>query len=193
MKVTELEAVVANHFAVSAEVFAKLALDPDLITNAATAGRVIDVAFIRGKRLYIAGNGGSAADAQHFAAELVGYFGSHTDKPLPAQSLTTDTSFLTAWGNDEEFENIFVRQLQAFGRPGDVFFGISTSGSSEDILRALVMANSLDMTTIALVGDKDTVARKKAGIALCVPSGETPFIQEMHIAVIHAICKCITR
>jgi D-sedoheptulose 7-phosphate isomerase len=186
---------VSQHFKTSATAFAALAEDDILLDRIVKAAEYINQAFRDGGRLYIVGNGGSAADAQHFAAELVGYFGSKKDKPLPATALTTDSSFLTAWPNDAKPEDIFARQLGAHARGGDVLFAISTSGNSENIIRAFEMAHFIGMARIALLGASGGKVAKllHAHISLCVPHQDTPTVQEMHIAVIHAICKCIER
>lgn len=140
----------------------------------------------QGNRVIFAGNGGSAADAQHLAAEFVSRF--EFDRPgLPALSLATDTSMLTAIGNDYGYEKIFLRQLQAQSRPGDVFFGITTSGTSPNILSALNACKKLEVTSVALCGlggDLDGIAN----YVLRAPSMHTPRIQECHIAIGHAIC-----
>ena len=184
--------IIRNRLARSAAAFAALSADEALLSSVAQAAEAIDGAFARGGRLYVAGNGGSAADAQHFAAELVGYFGGKGDRPLPAMALTTDTSFLTACGNDDSFDAIFARQLEAHTLEGDVFFAISTSGSSPNILRGLEAARELGLYRIGLFG-RGGQAAELCDVAMHVPEKETPHVQELHIAVIHAICGCIDR
>jgi D-sedoheptulose 7-phosphate isomerase len=183
--------IVGDHLAASARAFAEMGVDAALRDSIIQAAKMINGAFARGGRLYIAGNGGSAADAQHFAAELVGWY-KRGDKPLPAVALTTDTSFLTAWGNDDSFDTIFARQLQAHAREGDAFFAISTSGSSRNILKGLEAARKLGLKRIGLLGRGGSAAAL-CDIALAVPAQDTPHIQELHIAVIHALCGCIDR
>ena len=144
--------------------------------------------FQQGNKLLICGNGGSAADAQHVAGEFVNRF--RYDHPaLPAIALTTDTSILTCIGNDSAFENIFSRQVEALAKPGDILVGISTSGGSPNILKALDSARALGLTTIAFTGEK---GREKLGskcdLCFVVPSTDTPRIQESHIFVWHVIC-----
>ena len=145
----------------------------------------------RGKMI-LAGNGGSAADAQHIAAELVGRYG--FDRPsLPALALTTDTSNLTAIGNDYGYDYIFSRQLEGMGENGDVFIGISTSGNSQNILNAFEVAKTKNITTVALVGKDGGSMAQMADIALVIPSHFTPRIQESHIMIGHIICDIIEK
>lgn len=143
-----------------------------------------------GNKILVAGNGGSAADAQHFAGELVSRFA--FDRPgLPAIALTTDTSILTAIGNDYGYERLFSRQLEANGRPGDLFLGISTSGNSPNVLLAAETARKMSMKVVGLTGDG---GGKLAGLCdecLCVPSKSTPRIQECHLIVEHILCACV--
>ena len=143
-------------------------------------------AFMRGNRVIFAGNGGSAADAQHLAAEFVSRF--EFDRPgLPSLSLSTDTSMITAIGNDYGYERLFLRQLQAQSRPGDVFIGITTSGKSRNVLLAFEACKDLQVTSVAMCGlggDLDG----KVDYLLRMPSSHTPRIQECHILVGHIIC-----
>jgi D-sedoheptulose 7-phosphate isomerase len=146
-------------------------------------------AYARGNKLLIAGNGGSAADAQHIAAEFVSRF--LYDRPgLPAIALTTDTSMLTAIGNDYGFENLFARQVEAQAKEGDIFIGISTSGNSVNIIKAVEAARHSGVTSIALCGEQGEL-RNLADIAICVPSSSTPYIQEAHICIAHVICAIV--
>ncbi len=140
----------------------------------------------------LAGNGGSAADAQHIAAELVGRYG--FDRPsLPSLSLTTDTSNLTAIGNDYGYDKVFSRQLEGMGQSGDLFIGISTSGNSQNIINAFEVAKQKGITTVALVGRDGGVMAKMADMAIVVPSESTPRIQESHILIGHIICDIIEK
>ncbi len=143
-----------------------------------------------GGKVLIAGNGGSAADAQHIAGELVNRF--HYDRPgLAAIALTTDTSILTAIGNDCGYERLFSRQVQALGREGDVFIGISTSGNSANIIAAFEEAEKLKLKTIGLTGMAGGKMTDICDITLRMPSTETPKIQEGHIAIAHIICGLV--
>lgn len=141
-------------------------------------------------RLLVAGNGGSAADAQHMVAEFVSKLATDRD-PLPAEALTTDTSILTAIGNDYGYEKIFSRQIQAKARSGDVFLAISTSGNSPNILEALDAAAHLGLKSILLTGSSGGKAAPKADLVLSVPSNSTQIIQEVHILLAHTICEAV--
>ncbi|HEX2720465.1 MAG TPA: D-sedoheptulose 7-phosphate isomerase [Candidatus Deferrimicrobium sp.] len=152
----------------------------------ATAATAIAEAFKAGRKLLLFGNGGSAADAQHIAAEFMNRFLIERP-PLPAIALTTDTSVLTSIANDYAFDEIFSKQVKALGKKGDVALGITTSGSSGNVLKALRAAKKLGMTTIALTGEGGKAA-SLADIALQIPSRSTPRIQEAHIAVGHILC-----
>ncbi|HUH42124.1 MAG TPA: D-sedoheptulose 7-phosphate isomerase [Sulfurimonas sp.] len=151
------------------------------------------VALYKGdKKTILAGNGGSAADAQHIAAELVGRYG--FDRPsIPSLALTTDTSCLTAIGNDYGYDYVFSRQLEGMGQEGDIFIGISTSGNSKNIINAFISAKKKGITTVALVGRDGGEMAKMADIALVVPSDSTPRIQESHILIGHIICDIIEK
>ena len=153
----------------------------------------IILCFRQGNKLLVCGNGGSAADAQHVAGEFVNRF-RYDRAALPAIALTTDTSVLTCIGNDSAFENIFSRQVEALAKPGDILVGISTSGGSPNILKALDTARVNDLTTIAFTGE---MGREKMGtkcdLCLVVPSADTPRIQESHIFVWHVICGVVER
>jgi D-sedoheptulose 7-phosphate isomerase len=147
-------------------------------------------ALRQGNKLLFAGNGGSAADAQHLAAELISRF--HYDRPgLPAFSLSTDTSVLTAIGNDYGYDHLFARQIEAVGNTGDVFFGISTSGRSPNILKALQAARAKGLLTVGLTGHGGGQMSELCDHCLRVPSDSTPRIQEGHIAMGHSICQLI--
>ena len=164
-------------------------LDPAPVVSAAAA---IREAFAAGGKLLVFGNGGSAADAQHLATELVGRF-TRERLALPAMALTTDTSILTAVANDYGFERVFVRQIEALGRPGDVAFGISTSGKSPSVLKALDAARARGLTTVALTGYDGGPIGAAAQIHINVPAASTPRVQEVHGTLIHAICELVER
>lgn len=144
----------------------------------------------RGNKVLVLGNGGSAADAQHFAAEFVGRFGRERD-PLPVIALTTDTSVLTAVGNDYGFEEIFVRQVRALASPGDAVVAISTSGRSPNVLQAVGASRAAGATTIALTGGDGGELAKVSDIGIVVPSSSTPQIQEVHVTILHILSELI--
>lgn len=170
----------------SIKVKQQLLSDDVLIDNIGLTTSVIVAAAKRGNRVIFAGNGGSAADAQHLAAEFVSRF--EFDRPgLPALSLSTDTSMITAIGNDYGYERLFLRQLQAQARPGDVFVGITTSGKSPNVLRTFEACRDLQVTSIALCGLGGEL-EDKVDHVLRVPSHHTPRIQECHILIGHMIC-----
>jgi D-sedoheptulose 7-phosphate isomerase len=149
-------------------------------------------AFRNGGKVVLFGNGGSAADAQHVAAELVNRFLMER-KSLPALALTTDTSILTAMANDLGFDCVFARQAAALVQPGDVVVGLSTSGNSENVLQGLRAARECGATTVGLTGRDSRKLKDVADICFCVPSDNTPRIQEAHITVLHAICEVVER
>ena len=153
---------------------------------------LISDAIKSGKKVLLMGNGGSAADTQHIAGELVGRFKKER-KAIPAISLSTDTSILTAIGNDYGFEKVFERQIEALGNKGDVVIGISTSGNSENIYRAMKLAKKMGLTTIGLLGNDGGKIKNLSDIALVVPSKNTPRIQETHITIGHIICEGVER
>lgn len=144
----------------------------------------------KGNKLLICGNGGSAADSQHFAAELVGRFKKER-KALPAISLTTDTSAMTAIGNDYGFEKVFSRQVEALGNEGDILIGISTSGNSKNIVEAVAEARRRKMRAICLLGNDGGLLKNKCDASLTIKSEDTPRIQESHILAIHIICDMV--
>lgn len=143
-----------------------------------------------GNKILVAGNGGSAADAQHFAAELVGRYMKERDA-LPAIALTTDTSILTAIGNDYGYDRVFDRQVAALGGMGDLFIAISTSGNSKNLVLALETAKSRGMVTIGLLGKDGGQMRDLTDFSLVVPSDDTPRIQEVHEWVLHSCCELV--
>jgi len=164
----------------------RLKMADTLSSGIVTAAEAIADAFKAGRKLLLFGNGGSAADAQHIAAEFMNRFLIERP-PLPAVALTTDTSVITSIANDYAFDEIFSKQVKALGKKGDVALGITTSGSSGNVLKALRVAKKLGMTTIALTGEGGK-AGSLADIALQIPSRSTPRIQEAHIAVGHILC-----
>ncbi len=146
--------------------------------------------FRRGGKLLIFGNGGSAADAQHLAAELVNRFRRERE-PLPALALTTDTSILTAVANDYSFDLVFVKQIEALGRPGDIALGISTSGRSPNVVKALKRAREIGLYTVGLTGGQGGDLPEVCDLLLAVPSNETPRIQEGHLLFIHIFAELV--
>jgi D-sedoheptulose 7-phosphate isomerase len=150
--------------------------------------KLISHAFEAGNKLFFFGNGGSAADAQHLAAEFVNRY--IMDRPpLPAIALTTDTSILTSVSNDMAFNQIFAKQLRALGKEGDVAIGISTSGNSSNVIKAFEVAKEMGIKTVALTGNDGGMLAKIADISLTVPSTSTPRIQETHILIGHILCE----
>jgi D-sedoheptulose 7-phosphate isomerase len=178
--------------AVAASVDALIALRhrPDLIDCIARVADCWIEALQGGGRVLFCGNGGSAADAQHLAAELVSRFA--FDRPgLAAFALTTDTSVLTAIGNDYGYEHVFRRQVQAVGRPGDVLVAISTSGNSPNVLVALAEARARGLVTVGLTGMGGGRMPPLCDHCICVPAKETPRVQECHIVIGHTICQIV--
>lgn len=151
---------------------------------------VLIKALKQGNKIFLFGNGGSAADSQHIAAELVSRF-RRERKGLPAIALTTDTSILTAIGNDYSFDHVFARQIEALGEPGDVAIGISTSGNSPNVIKALKTAKQLEMVTIGLTGESGGQLQDCVDFCFRAPTASTPHIQEVHITVAHAICDIV--
>ncbi len=165
----------------------RLQMIDSMTADIVAAAKAIADAFKAGRKIFLFGNGGSAADAQHIAAEFMNRFLIERP-PLPAIALTTDTSILTSISNDYAFDDIFSKQLKALARKGDIAMGITTSGSSANVLKALRVGKKMGMITIALSGEGGKAA-SLADIALCVPSRNTPRIQEAHIAVGHMLCE----
>ena len=163
---------------------------PKLAVDVASAIDIIYSCLSAGGGLLIAGNGGSAADAQHIAAELTGRF-LRERRPLRALALHANTSALTAVGNDYGYEHVFARELSAHARQGDVLLAISTSGDSPNILRAIEAARQSGVTVIGLTGESGGRMRAACKVCLCVPSKSTPRIQEMHITIGHTICELL--
>ena len=156
-----------------------------------TAALLTDT-FRNGNKLLVMGNGGSAADAQHFVAEMVGRFKMER-KALPAVALTTDTSILTAIGNDYGFDVAFRRQVEALAVSGDVVVGISTSGNSPNVLKALELARERGCRTIGLLGRDGGTIKAICDLALVIPSSDTPRVQEGHITIIHIVCDLVEK
>lgn len=156
-----------------------------------TADSIINCYENKGKIL-ICGNGGSAADAQHMAGELVGRFKLER-KPLACIALTTNTSIITAWSNDYDFDSVFERQVEALGNKDDILIGISTSGNSKNIINAMKKAKEMNMKTVSLLGNKGGEIKKLADVSVIVKSNNTPRIQEAHIMIIHILCELVEK
>lgn len=155
------------------------------------AANIMTKSLQSGGKILLCGNGGSAADCQHIAAEFVNYLRKDFQRPgIPAIALTTDTSFLTAYANDCNFEGIFARQVETLGQPGDVLIGISTSGNSPNVIKAVMSAKDKQINSIALTGAGGKLINI-ADITIAVPSNNTQYIQESHIAIEHILCTLV--
>ena len=184
---------VAEHFRRSCETLSHAADDVNLRARIHEIADAIAAAFRGGHKLLIAGNGGSAADAQHIAGEFLSRL-NFDRNPLPAIALTTDSSVLTAIGNDYGFDRTFERQVRGLGQPGDVFIAISTSGRSANVIAALKAAREIGLTTIGFTGTAGASAMQPlCQYCLAAPAAETPLIQQIHIVAAHAICGLVER
>ncbi len=182
---------VRAHLLESAEIKHQIA--EKCVDSILAAADLIAEVFRSGGNVLLCGNGGSAADCQHMAAEFVSRLTMDFDRPgLPAIALTTDTSFLTAFANDFGFEGVFARQVQTLGNPGDVLIGISTSGNSSNVIRAVEAARAANMHTLVLTGSGGRLAGM-ANVAISVPSANTQYIQEAHLAIEHILCSLVER
>ncbi|HSY55106.1 MAG TPA: D-sedoheptulose 7-phosphate isomerase [Bradyrhizobium sp.] len=183
---------IATHLALSREALERTAQDAGLLKTAREIADVITGALRAGRKLLISGNGGSAADAQHIAAEIMGRY--KQERPAYAAiALTTDTSALTAIGNDYGFEQVFARQVEGLGRPGDVLLALSTSGRSPNILAALNVARQRGLITIGFTGTKGTGMAASCDHLLVAPSDDTAIIQQIHMTLAHGICDMVER
>jgi len=183
-----MENIIQKRFKESAEV--KNRFLKENLSRLLDVIKLISHCFEAGNKLFFFGNGGSAADAQHLAAEFVNRY--IMDRPpLPAIALTTDTSILTSVSNDFSFNEVFAKQLKALGKEGDVAIGISTSGTSPNIIKAFEVAKEMGMKTIALTGNDGGSLVKIAEVSLIVPSASTPRIQEVHILIGHILCELV--
>jgi len=160
---------------------------PTVLTEMAS---VLIAALRHGGKVLVAGNGGSAAEAQHFATELVGRFKRERD-PFAVLALTADSAVLTAVANDYGFAEVFARQVRALGRPGDVLIAFSTSGESENIVRAAVAARERGLTTIAVTGGQPSRLERAADLTVRAPSSDTPLVQEIHVVLLHLLCDLV--
>jgi D-sedoheptulose 7-phosphate isomerase len=178
---------IASHLEASLAALHRAVHDEPLLDVARKIAAAIIAALRSGNKLLIVGNGGSAADAQHIAAEIIGRY--KQDRPgYAAIALTTDTSALTSIANDYGFEQVFARQVEGLGQPGDVLMALSTSGKSPNILAALRTARERELTTVGFTGAKGQNLRALCDHLLVAPSDDTPVIQQIHLAVAHGIC-----
>jgi D-sedoheptulose 7-phosphate isomerase len=186
--------IVATHLRRSLDVLARAAGDAEFGAAVLAIAQAIEKSLRAGGKVMLAGNGGSAADAQHIAGEFLSRlrFDRH---PLPALALTTDSSVLTAVGNDYGYERVFERQLRGLGRRGDVFIAISTSGKSPNVLAALTAARELGIVTVGFTGTAPgaAVMNPLCDLLLAAPSDDTPLIQQLHMTAAHAICEIVER
>jgi D-sedoheptulose 7-phosphate isomerase len=187
------EARIRAHFAASAEL--KAVSGPQLAPAIARAAEAMTASLFADGRILACGNGGSAADAQHFAAEMVGRF--ERERPeLPAIALTVDSSILTAIANDYAFDQVFAKQVRALGRKGDVLLAFSTSGNSANVIAAIDAAHEREMRVVALTGRGGGRIGEMVGdgdVHVCVPHERTAHVQEVHLAVLHCLCDAIDR
>jgi D-sedoheptulose 7-phosphate isomerase len=186
--------IAAAHFGRSLDVLARAAGDSEFRAAMLAIAHAIESSLRAGGKLMLAGNGGSASDAQHIAGEFLSRL-RFDRQPLPAIALTTDSSVLTAIGNDYGYEQVFERQLRGLGRKGDVFIAISTSGKSPNVLAALRAAREIGVTTIGFTGTAPGAALMQplCDLVLAAPSDDTPLIQQIHITAAHAICEIVER
>ena len=154
---------------------------------------IMNKAIQNGNKILWCGNGGSAADAQHMAAELVGGLTSHDRKPIPSIALTTDTSFITAWSNDTDYSTIFSRQVEAIGNEGDVLIAISTSGNSANVINAIQKAKLMNLKVLVLSGQTGGEMKNMGDVTICVPSKNTQRIQEGHLLIEHILCENVEK
>ena len=181
---------ISNHIGNSIKVKKEMLNDKAFLSGLLTLCRLCVAAYKSGNKIILAGNGGSAADAQHIAAELVSRF--RFDRPgLPSLSLSTDTSVLTAISNDYGYERVFSRQLQSNGYSGDIFIGITTSGRSKNITEAFKVCSELGIHSVALTSIGGAFLEDLVDLCLCVPSNVTAYIQEAHIMIGHIICGLV--
>lgn len=186
------DCAVTEYFIRSARVLQNAAEDHALHATIDRIADAVEQALRSGKKILLAGNGGSAADAQHIAAEFVARF-KFDRHPLAAIALTTDTSILTAIGNDYGYDQVFFRQLLGLGQAGDVFIALSTSGRSPSVLAALKTARDMSIKAVGFTGSHDNPMRSLCDICLDAPSDETALIQQIHMVAAHAICGLVER
>tara|TARA_B100000212_G_scaffold124503_1_gene93456 strand:+ start:7621 stop:8226 length:606 start_codon:yes stop_codon:yes gene_type:complete len=186
----KLSIFIEKQFQDSIETKKNILKNKEILDIVSKVSQEIIKAYQSGNKVIIAGNGGSAADAQHMAGELVSRF--YFDRPgLPAIALTTDSSIITAIGNDYSYDKIFSRQIESNGKEGDIFIGISTSGNSKNIIEALSESNKKGMISVGLTGENGGIMKHQCDYCVCVPSKETPRIQESHLLIEHIICSIV--
>jgi D-sedoheptulose 7-phosphate isomerase len=170
----------------------KIAMLTSCLTDIENAVKIMINAYLNNKKILWCGNGGSAADAQHMAAELMGGLRDHSRPAIPSIALTTDSSFITAWANDTSYESIFSRQIEGIGRSGDVLIAISTSGNSINVINAINIAKKMDISVIVLTGESGGQMNKSEVDAIIkIPSNDTQRIQEGHLLVEHILCESV--
>lgn len=169
----------------------KLSMLEECIGDIESAAKMMLDAIRNGKKILWCGNGGSAADAQHMAAELMGGLRSHSRKPIASIALTTDTSFITAWANDTSYDEIFSRQIEGIGVFGDILIAISTSGNSKNIINAILAAKLAGIKSIILTGSSQGKMKGMGDVLISVPSDDTQRIQECHLLIEHILCENI--
>ena len=185
-RITLLKSRLESHNALMGKVLA----DPQLLETLNRAAAVIEQCFRAGNKVYFCGNGGSAADAQHLAAEFSGKYMINRDC-LPAEALHCNTSYLTAVSNDFNYEIVYSRLISGIGRKGDVLIGLSTSGNSANIVKAFEVCRAKGITTVAFTGEAGGAMAPLADLLLAVPSTDTPRIQEAHITLGHLLCELV--
>ena len=185
-----MRSTIEQHIHQSIDTKQQILASDDFMAAIENAANLCKEAISNGNKVLIAGNGGSAADAQHIAAELVGRFEAERAS-MPSIALTTDTSALTAIANDYGYDRVFSRQLEGLGQSGDVFIGISTSGNSANVIKAVEVAKEKQIKTILFTGGTGGKLQDMCDLTLCVPSSRTATIQESHIMIGHIICALI--
>lgn len=178
-------------FQSSIETKQHLLANEKLLQLTETVSQIVANAFKSGHRLYLCGNGGSAADAQHLAAEFSGAFYNRHRKALPAEALHVNTSYLTAVANDYDYNSIYSRLVEGIMQPGDILIGLSTSGNSANVVKAFEAANAKGIITIGMTGENGGALRAISQYLFDVPSGNTPRIQECHMLIGHTICELV--
>ncbi|WP_263416413.1 D-sedoheptulose 7-phosphate isomerase [Terriglobus albidus] len=192
MHVESVHSMVTGQLQHTLNTIARVQADKSIIATVVEAGKAIAEAMKRDHKLIVAGNGGSAADSQHLVAEFVSRL--TRDRPaMPAVALTTDTSILTAIGNDFSYDNVFERQIEAIGRPGDVFLAISTSGNAKNLIKALHMCRQKNIISIGYLGNDGGQMAPLCDYKVIVPSRITMHIQESHLALEHILCMVVER